>query len=150
MGYNTDWNGILKTSRPFTQEELHYWKEMSEMRHDSGIAKDGSRIDREFPSIWCDFDVTNYNDKTGTYGVFKWNGSEKTYEGKKWIKFFLNKLKEWNKTEKIYAYGDMEWRGDEEYDMGRVSVVGMEVGGKHTIHIENVELTYKREATLYI
>ena len=149
MGYNTDWNGMLKTSRPFTQEELNYWKEMSEMRHDSAYGYGSPH--REFPSIWCDFDIVNFNDKTGTYGVFRWNESEKTYEGKKWIKFFLNKLKEWNKTEKIYAHGELEWRGDDgDEDMGRVVVIGMEVGGKHAIHIENVEFTYKRESTLYI
>jgi len=50
MGYNTDWNGILKTSRPFTQEELHYWKEMSEMRHDSEYGYGSPH--REYPSIW--------------------------------------------------------------------------------------------------
>ena len=27
MGYNTDWNGSLKTSRPFTRIELDTWNE---------------------------------------------------------------------------------------------------------------------------
>ena len=35
MGYNTDWNGSLKTSRPFTRLELNAWNEMAEEKYPS-------------------------------------------------------------------------------------------------------------------
>ena len=145
MGYNTDWNGTLKTSRPFTQEELNYWKEMSEMRHDSAYGYGSPH--REFPSIWCDFDVVNFNDKTGTYGVFRWNESEKTYEGKKWIKFFLNWVSKFEIP--MYVKGILEWRGDEEDDAGAMVVEYDVKDGitQHKLHEEEVVYEYNRIGT---
>tara|TARA_R100000808_G_C2146675_1_gene154613 strand:- start:1241 stop:1696 length:456 start_codon:yes stop_codon:yes gene_type:complete len=141
MGYNTDWNGGLTLSRELTPKEQKEWNAIIENRHDSEYFEGDER--REFPSIWCDFEIDGKE--------FRWNGNEKTYEGIGWIKFFLNKLKEWNKTEKIYAEGELEWRGDDgDEDMGRVVVIGMEVGGKHTIHIDNVVFDYERDKTYYI
>ena len=140
MGYNTDWIGELTLSRELTPAEQKEWDTIQNERHDSEYQYGDER--REYPSIWCGFEVDG--------NIFRWDCGEKTYEGIGLIKLFLYKLKEWNKTEKIYAHGDMEWTGEETDDMGRVLVVGLDVGGKPTIHIENVEFTYKRESTLYI
>ena len=129
MGYNTDWNGSLKTSRPFTRLELNAWNEMANERHDSKHNY-GSPY-REFPSIWCDFNIRNNknyeNVKGGTffgsdYGVFEWNESEKTYEGIGWIKHFIKFLIECSKENPIYAEGIMYWQGDDSEDTGYVSV----------------------------
>ena len=116
MGYNTDWNGSLKTSRPFTKIELDTWNEMAEERHDS--RHDYGSPYREFPSIWCNFNIRNTSDG----GVFEWNESEKTYEGIGWIKHFIKFLIECSKDSPIYAEGIMYWQGDDSEDNGYISV----------------------------
>ena len=142
MGYNTDWNGSLKLSRDLKQQELNEWKAIVENRHDSKYHYGDE--EREFPSIWCDFDIVGRE--------FRWNGSEKTYEGKQWIKFFLKKLLDWSKASDhlIYAEGDMEWNGEEEDDRGRVIVEYLPFDVGYRMHIENVVFDYEREATLHI
>ena len=121
MGYNTDWYGQLRTNRAFTKKELKEWDKVMDTGHVSEYNEGDDR--REFPSIWCDFEIKNYNDDSGTYGVYRWCGHEKTYQGKKWIIFFLQKLIKWSKTKDIYAEGEMEWKGDDaDNDMGRVIV----------------------------
>ena len=69
---------------------------------------------REYPSIWCGFEVE--------LDKFKWDEGEKTYEGIEWIKFFVNKVIEWNKEKEISVEGEMEWRGEEMGDNGQVKV----------------------------
>ena len=142
MGYNTDWNGSLKLSRTLKQQELKEWNTIVENRHDSEYNYGDSK--REFPSIWCDFYIDGKE--------FRWNGSEKTYEGKQWIKFFLKKLMDWSKASGhlIYAEGDMEWNGEEEDDMGRVIVEYLPFDVGYRMHIEKGVLDYERELTLHI
>ena len=117
MGYNTEWNGSLKTSRPFTRIELNTWNEMAEERHDSDY--EYGSIFREFPSIWCDFNIRNTSDGGG---VFEWNESEKTYEGMGWIKHFIKFLNKCSEDTPIHAEGIMYWQGDDSEDCGYVSV----------------------------
>jgi len=142
MGYNTDWNGCLKLSRSLKQQELNEWKTIVENRHDSKYHYGDSK--REFPSIWCGFEVEGRE--------FRWDGGEKTYEGKQWIKFFLKKLIDWSRASGhlIYAEGDMEWRGEEKDDMGRIVVEYLPFGVGYQMHIENVVFDYERESTLHI
>ena len=156
MGYNTDWYGQLKTNRAFTEKELKEWKDIVDNAHPSEHMYDDDK--REYPSIWCGFEIKNYNDDSGTYGVFRWMGYEKTYQGKEWTIFFLKKLIKWSKTEDIYAEGELEWRGDDgDNDMGRLVVerAAEEVGYPPeekmlTMHIETVDFKYKREKTAYV
>jgi len=148
MGYNTDWYGQLKTNRAFTKKELAEWDELTNTRHDSKYVMGDEK--REFPSIWCGFEIINYNDDSGTYGVYRWMGHEKTYQGKEWTIFFLKKLLNWSKTEDIYAEGEIEWRGDDgDNDMGRV-IVKRHYKKMMKMHIETVDFNYKRDKTEYI
>ena len=142
MGYNTDWNGVLTLNRELTPKETKEWNAIVENRHDSEYHYGDPK--REFPSIWCDFDIVGRE--------FRWNGSEKTYEGKKWIEFFLKKLKDWSKASGnlVYAEGDMEWNGEEKTDMGRVIVEYLPSDVGYKLHIENVISNYKREFTLLV
>jgi len=146
MGYNTDWLGEIKLNRDLTPQEQKEWNTIIENRHDSEYHYGDER--REFPSIWCGFEVDG--------NVFRWDGAEKTYEGIGWIKFFLNKVKEWNKEGKLlYAEGDIEWRGEGEDDMGRVLVEYLPFGEgqklhRQKMHIENGEINYNRKHTLHI
>lgn len=152
MGYNTDWNGQLKTNRAFTTQELIEWEVIVEERHDDEFKYGDER--REFPSIWCGFEIKNITDDSGTYGVFRWMGHEKTYQGKEWTIFFLQKCMEWSHNEEIYAEGVLEWRGDEEDDMGALVIEKAsdldDEGAMMMMHIEKVEFSYKREKTAYI
>jgi len=156
MGYNTDWNGQLRTNRPFTTQELKEWEGITDERHDSEFEFGDQR--REFPSIWCGFEIKNYNDDSGTYGVFRCMGYEKTYQGKEWTIFFLKKLIKWSKTKDIYAEGELEWKGDDgDNDMGRLVVeraaeeIGYPPEEKMLImHIETVDFKYRREKTAYV
>jgi len=134
MGYNTDWNGYLETSRPFTESEINQWTEMAETRHDSEYHYGNSQ--REYPSIWCDFEISN---QEGT-GVFQWNGSEKTYEGLGWIKYFLN----WTMKldEPMVVKGRFDWEGEEEGDEGVVIVERKD--RDYIIHIGEVEKHYHK------
>ena len=110
---------------------------------------------REFPSIHCGFEIINKHDfkgkkPVGKYGVFRWMGYEKTYQGKQWTIFFLKKLIKWSKTEDIYAEGELEWKGDDgDYDIGRL-VVERHYKNMMKMHIETVDFKYKREKTEYI
>jgi len=113
MGYNTDWNGQIDLSRKLTDKEQEEWDTIHNERHDSKhIYGDKNR---EYPSIWCGFNV-NEGD------IFEWDGGEKTYMGKEWIIFFVNKVMEWNKEKEIIVKGEMEWRGEDMGDNGRVRV----------------------------
>lgn len=135
MGYNTDWNGVLNLSRELTPSEKQEWETIRNERHDSQYNYGDER--REFPSIWCGFEVSG--------DCFSWDCGEKTYEGIGWIKFFIDKLKEWNKNESIYAFGEMEWNGEEREDMGRVVVEFDTDRGIQRIDVENVVFDYERE-----
>ena len=143
MGYNTDWNGVLKLNRELTPKEQKEWNAIIENRHESKYHYGDER--REFPSIWCDFEIDGKE--------FRWNGNEKTYEGKKWIKFFLKKLVDWSKASDklIYAEGELEWRGDDgDEDMGRVVVEYLPFDVGYQMHIEDVVFDYERDKTYYI
>ena len=96
--------------------ELDTWNEMTRERHDSQYGYDDHR--REFPSIWCNFEISNHDNK----GLFSWNETEKTYEGIGWIKHFLKFLIECSKDSPIYAEGIMYWQGDDSEDNGYISV----------------------------
>lgn len=162
MGYNTDWNGELTLSRKLTPVEQKEWDTIQSERHDSKYNYGDDK--REFPSIWCGFEVvkvhSDYELASLSFkgvNVFRWDSGEKTYEGIGWIKFFLNKLKEWSeKGERIYAEGEMEWRGEEDTDMGRVVI---ETNKRSTLpngafhqqmHIDNIIFDYQRDITLHI
>ena len=54
--------------------------------------------------------------------VFEWDEGEKTYMGIEWIKFFVNKVIEWNKEKEIIVEGEMVWRGEDREDNGKVKV----------------------------
>ena len=155
MGYNTDWNGELKTNREFTKKELKEWNDIIDNRHDSEYEYGDKR--REFPSIWCGFEIVNKHghdgvyDSKGKHGVFRWMGHEKTYQGKEWTIFFLKKLINWSKTKDIYAEGELEWRGDDgDEDMGRVVVEYLPFDVGYQMHIEDVVFDYERDKTYYI
>ena len=61
---------------------------------------------------------------------------------------------EWSHNEEIYAEGVLEWRGDEEDDMGALVIEKAsdldDEGAMMMMHIEKVEFSYKREKTAYI
>lgn len=135
MGYNTDWNGCLKLSRPLKQQELKEWNEIVENRHDSEYNYGDSQ--REFPSIWCGFDIEGLE--------FRWDGNEKTYEGVGWIKFFVKKLEEWSKENDhlIYAEGEMFWSGEECDDVGKVSVEFLPFGEGHKVNVTEGNIIYE-------
>lgn len=116
MGYNTDWNGQLILSRKLTDKEQKEWKEIYETRHDSKYIYGDKN--REYPSIWCGFCI----EKDGKKDVLEWDTNEKTYMGKEWIRFFVNKVIEWNKEKEIIVEGEMEWRGEDMGDNGKVKV----------------------------
>lgn len=42
--------------------------------------------------------------------------------GIEWIRFFVNKVIEWNKEKEIIVEGEMEWRGEDMGDNGKVKV----------------------------
>tara|TARA_Y100001972_G_C7654795_1_gene329618 strand:+ start:1833 stop:2258 length:426 start_codon:yes stop_codon:yes gene_type:complete len=113
MGYNTDWNGQLNLSRKLTDKEQEEWDTIQNERHDSEY--EYGNKNREYPSIWCGFEV-NEGD------VFEWDTNEKTYMGQEWIRFFVNKVIEWNKEKEIIVEGEMEWRGQDMGDNGKVKV----------------------------
>ena len=112
MGYNTDWNGQLNLSRNLTDKEQKEWDTICNERNDSKYIYGDKN--REYPSIWCGFEVRG--------DCFTWDCGEKTYEGVEWIKFFVNKVIEWNKEKEISVEGEMEWRGDDMGDNGKVKV----------------------------
>jgi len=152
MGYNTDWDGQLKTNRAFTKEELTYWNtKIRDTRHDDELHPYGDPK-RIMPSIWCGFMIENRTTNWGEkYGVFFWDGGEKTYMGRKWIEFFLNKLHEWSKKgEEIYAEGEMEWDGEESNDLGRVVVEKCIAQGGVLMHVDAVEFRYNRKHTTVV
>ena len=113
MGYNTDWNGQLNLSRKLTDKEQKEWDIIHNERHDSKYIYGDKN--REYPSIWRGFEV-NKGD------IFEWDTNEKTYMGKEWIRFFVNKVIEWNKEKEIIVEGEMEWRGEDMGDNGKVKV----------------------------
>ena len=112
MGYNTDWNGQLNLSRKLTDKEQEEWDTIQNERHDSEY--EYGNKNREYPSIWCGFEVNG--------DVFEWDTNEKTYMGQEWIRFFVNKVIEWNKEKEIIVEGEMEWRGENMGDNGKVKV----------------------------
>tara|TARA_R100001594_G_scaffold108363_1_gene143056 strand:- start:2343 stop:2765 length:423 start_codon:yes stop_codon:yes gene_type:complete len=112
MGYNTDWNGQLNLSRKLTDKEQEEWDTIQNERHDSEY--EYGNKNREYPSIWCGFEVNG--------DVFEWDTNEKTYMGQEWIRFFVNKVIEWNKEKEIIVEGEMEWRGQDMGDNGKVKV----------------------------
>ncbi len=132
MGYNTDWNGVLNLSRELTPSEQQEWETIQNGRHDSQYSYGDER--REFPSIWCGFEVSG--------DCFTWDCGEKTYEGVGWIKFFIDKLKEWSKNESIYAWGEMQWDGEESDDIGRVVVEFNTITGKQSVKVQQGSIIY--------
>ena len=147
MGYNTDWEGRITLSRPLSKSEQQEWDDICEQRHDSEYQYGDVR--REFPSIWCGFEVTKVETKYGnafSKTIFRWDGGEKTYEGIGWIVFFVEKLKEWSKREEIFGTGTMEWRGEEWGDEGRVRVNAYKDKDDewvHSVQVQEVEHSYK-------
>jgi|TARA_R100000479_G_scaffold171555_1_gene115209 hypothetical protein len=132
MGYNTDWNGVLNLSRELTPSEQQEWETIRNERHDSQYNYGDER--REFPSMWCGFEVSG--------DCFSWDGGEKTYEGVGWIKFFIDKLKEWSKNESIYAWGEMEWDGEESDDIGKVVVEFATNTGEQIVKVQQGSIMY--------
>ena len=132
MGYNTDWNGELTLSRDLTPTEQKEWDTIQNERHDSQYNYGDEQ--REFPSIWCGFEVDG--------NIFRWDCGEKTYEGVGWIKYFIDKLKEWSKNESIYAWGEMEWDGEESDDIGKVVVEFNTITGEQSVEVRQGSIVY--------
>lgn len=64
MGYNTDWNGQLNLSRKLTDKEQQEWDTIHNERHDSKYIYGDKN--REYPSIWCGFEVNEEMFLNGT------------------------------------------------------------------------------------
>ena len=134
MGYNTDWSGSLELNRKLTRAEQQEWDDVVENRHDSEYGYGDPK--REYPSIWCNFEVEG--------DEFMWNGNEKTYEGYGWIIFFLKWTKQKSKDNLLYATGEMTFKGEDESDIGRVTVVYYEDNKQYGVeeHIAEIEYRY--------
>ena len=129
MGYSTDWLGELKLSRPLNAWEQKRWDWVHETRHEISY----SDPNRDYPSIWCGFEVVD-GDR------FVWDGTEKTYEGYEWIKYFLRELQDWsNAYGLIYAEGTLRWEGEDRDDRGQVTVKYNKKTGKYTVTEQEAE-----------
>ncbi len=129
MGYSTDWLGELKLSRPLSAWEQKRWDWVHDTRHEINYDDPKS----EFPSIWCGFEVVDGD-------TFVWDGSEKTYEGYEWIKYFLRELQDWsNAYGLIYAEGTLQWEGEDRDDRGQVTVKYNKKTGKYTVKEQEAE-----------
>ena len=151
MGYSTDWHGGLELSRSLTPSEQKEWDYIVETRHDSDYGYGDPK--REYPSIWCNFEVDR--------NLFRWNETEKTYEGYGWIKYFLKTCQEWSmENGLVYATGEMIWEGEESDDRGRVMVgydtktnlytVEEEIAELHYTYSSNDKQTFKRGGKLKV
>lgn len=99
MGYDTEYSGRIKISPPLNQAEIDYLQKFAQTRHcirqQGEFYVDGSYGQDEVgilsmntpypnqPSLWCNFEAS----ADGTALV--WNGTEKTYEGPKWIAYLI-------------------------------------------------------------
>ena len=102
MGYRTDFEGQIEITPPLNAAEIEYLAVFSETRHmhrkqgkyfvdfentfnttEVGVY-DYNQPPPGQPQLWCNFTPT----EDGTALV--WNGCEKTYGAKEWIKYIIN------------------------------------------------------------
>ena len=73
MGYTTEFSGKLSIKPPLPDDVIDVINEFCQERHE----------DRSYPSIWCDWEVSDDGSSIA------WNGSEKSYSMTEWLRYII-------------------------------------------------------------
>lgn len=106
MGYTTKFNGHIDLSRKLTLAEA---KALLEFNEDPDLIKEGEHPDSSYMQ-WV---------PSQTLDAIVWDGNEKFYDYEQWMAWLLR----WLDARGIKANGQLEWRGEDHSDIGRISIV---------------------------
>lgn len=96
MGYTTQFSGTFKIEPPLSPAQVTEVNEFCEERHE--------RPTSNYPSIWCDYEVSPDGTQIG------WNGSEKSYEMAEWLLYLIERFfRPWKRK----LDGKMRARGED-------------------------------------
>lgn len=139
MGYTTEFRGRIDLDKELSQEDREFLTKFSETRrmarnvdpkygvegefyvdgteqfgqgHDTNII-DYNRPPKTQPGLWCQWVPTS--DGKG----IEWDGEEKFYNYVKWLEYLIDKILA---PRGYVANGEVEWRGEEWEDTGRIVV----------------------------
>lgn len=145
MGYSTDLFGTLKTNRQMTLDEKNFLTKFADTRRMARKVDTKYGVEGEFyvdgsgmmgqdnedniinyntppktqPSLWCQWVPTE--DGRG----IEWDGNEKFYKYVEWLQYLIDRVFPYileDGDEPLVLNGEIEWRGEEDDDIGRIVV----------------------------
>jgi hypothetical protein len=119
MGYTTKFTGHIALSRALTIQEA---KQLLEFNEDPDLIQDGVHPERSYLQ-WV---------PSESLDAIVWDQNEKFYDYEAWLYWLL----EWLGTRGVNGSGKLNWRGECQDDIGRItvidSIVSVEKGAKQT------------------
>ncbi len=113
MGYTTEFSGSFSLNKALTVAQKKELEEFANTRHGGNMDSDDDK-----PGFYCQW-VPN---EDGT--EIEWDGSEKFYHYVEWIEYLIEHfIKPWGLT----LEGEVEWRGEEDDDLGMIQIMENEV-----------------------
>lgn len=109
MGYTTEFNGVMKFSRPLTVPELRELEALGEYEKD-----EYTKYNEKHPDAYNQWVPTK--DGLG----LEWNGGEKFYEYEEWLQWLIDN---YFKPRKITLMGRYNYQGEEIGDVGYLEVL---------------------------
>ena len=108
MGYTTELYGTLKTDKQLELEQVQELEVFADTRHGGNI-----NHDKDKPGFWCQWVPTEDG-----WGL-EWNGNEKFYNYVEWLEYLIEHFfKKWD----VRLNGEIEWKGEESGDLGKIIV----------------------------
>lgn len=105
MGYTTKFIGHIALSRPLTMAEA---KELLEFNEEPDLIKDAGKLTGYMQWV-----------PSESLDAIVWDQQEKFYDYEQWMAWLLR----WLADRDIKADGQLDWRGEDSSDIGRIIVV---------------------------
>ena len=108
MGYTTNFDGQFKLNKQLSLNDYKWLNDFADERHE-GAEADAQKM----PGIWCQWIPS----KDGLY--LQWDENEKFYDYVAWLEWLIKNFFE---PKGYVLNGEVEWEGEEQGDVGKITV----------------------------